>query len=569
MRRIVFTLLLLFQLNAFAQIVATTSFLADITQNLVGKHKKVLSLLPVGSDPHIYEPVPGDVRTLAEAEFIVKNGLHLEGWLDKVLENSGTMANVVTATQGISPISAQGFQNAYDPHAWMSVKNAKIYASNIARELKRTFPEIQQEIETNTSAYLSKLEELDRWVRDQIQSIPIEKRVLFTSHDAFRYFGKEYGIQVESILGTSTDADVRIEDLDRMISKIDQTGVAAIFVESTINPKMMQQIARDSGVKIGGNLFADSLGPTGSEAETYLGMIRHDVKTLVEGLRQQRTQNSASTSFTLFLVVLSTLLAASWIWLGSKVRKKIKSEIVPHAQLQISNISVTYDQVPVFSHLHVTLHSGRIYGMVGPNGSGKSTLVKAILGHQPLESGSIVWKNVPLLKQSGEISYVPQKDEIDFSFPATAYDVVNMGQYRREVTKEEIQVQMERLGIWEWKNRPIGQLSGGQQQRCFVARALVQNAPIIILDEPFVGIDATTEAKIMEVLRAEAQRGKLILVIHHDLSKVKQYFDEVLMMNRRLVASGPVEETFTAENIEKTFSAPGIHFHQAQQLMKS
>lgn len=144
-----------------------------------------------------------------------------------------------------------------------------------------------------------------------------------------------------------------------------------------------------------------------------------------------------------------------------------------------------------------------------------------------------------------------------------------MGQYRREVTKEEIKVQMERLGIWEWKNRPIGQLSGGQQQRCFVARALVQNAPIIILDEPFVGIDATTEAKIMEVLRAEAQRGKLILVIHHDLSKVKQYFDEVLMMNRRLVASGPVEETFTAENIEKTFSAPGIHFHQAQQLMKS
>ncbi len=128
---------------------------------------------------------------------------------------------------------------------------------------------------------------------------------------------------------------------------------------------------------------------------------------------------------------------------------------------------------------------------------------------------------------------------------------------------------MDRLGIWELRNRPIGQLSGGQQQRCFVARALVQNAPMIILDEPFVGIDATTEAKIMEVLRGEAQRGKLILVIHHDLSKVKQYFDDVIMMNRRLVASGPVEDTFTTENIEKTFSAPGIHFHQAQQLMKS
>ncbi len=569
MRQIILILLLVVQLDSFSQIVATTSFLADITQNLIGKQKKVISLLPVGSDPHIYEPVPGDVRTLAEAQFIVKNGLHLEGWLDKVLENSGTLAHVVTASEGISPISAQGFQNAYDPHAWMSVKNVKVYAAHIARELLRTFPELKSEIQKNSQEYQLKLDDLDRWVRVQIQTIPESKRVLFTSHDAFRYFGKEYGIQVESILGTSTDADVRIEDLDRMISKIDQTGVAAIFVESTINPKMMQQIAKDAEVKIGGNLFADSLGPKGSSAETYIDMIRHDVKTLVEGLNQQRAQNSASPSFTIFLVILSLLLAASWIWLGSKVRKKIVSEIDPQAQLQISNSLVTYDQVPVFSHLHVNLKSGKIYGMVGPNGSGKSTLVKAILGQQPLEAGNIMWKNQPLSKQIGEIAYVPQKDEIDLSFPATAFDVVNMGQYRRNVSQEEVQLQMDRLGIWELRNRPIGQLSGGQQQRCFVARALVQNAPMIILDEPFVGIDATTEAKIMEVLSGEAQRGKLILVIHHDLSKVKQYFDDVIMMNRRLVASGPVEDTFTAENIEKTFSAPGIHFHQAQQLMKS
>jgi ABC-type Zn uptake system ZnuABC Zn-binding protein ZnuA/ABC-type Mn2+/Zn2+ transport system ATPase subunit len=569
MRQIGLMLFLLMGLNGAAQIVATTSFLADITQNIIGKNKKVISLLPIGSDPHIYEPVPGDVRILADAEVIVKNGLHLEGWLDKVLEHSGTKALVVTATDGIEPISAQQFKNAYDPHAWMSVRNAKIYTQNIARSLVLAFPELRNEIEQNERNYSRQLDELDRWIVSIIKSIPEKQRVLFTSHDAFRYLGRDYGIRVESILGTSTDADIRIEDLDRMIAKIDETGVAAIFVESTINPKMMQQIAKDSGVKIGGNLFADSLGPKESGAGTYMDMLRHDIQTLVDGLAQKREVGPQDGSFWGFLGILTVLLLGSWIWLGSKVRQKISSDLFPDGQLEITNISVTYDQVPVFSHLHVTLHASKIYGMVGPNGSGKSTLVKAILGHQPLESGAIVWKGRDLSRHVGEISYVPQKDEIDFSFPATAFDVVKMGQYRRSISAEEIQVQMERLGIWGWRNRPIGQLSGGQQQRCFVARALVQNAPILILDEPFVGIDATTEAKIMEVLKAEAKRGKLILVIHHDLSKVKQYFDEVLMMNRRLVASGSVEQTFTAENIEKTFSAPGIHFHQAQQLMKS
>jgi len=569
MRRIVFFFFFLIFYRGSAQIVATTSFLADITQNLIGSHQKVVSLLPIGSDPHIYEPVPGDVRILANAELIVKNGFHLEGWLDKVLENSGTTAMIVTSTEGIVPISATGFENAYDPHAWMSVKNAKRYVENISRALIRTYPDWQKDIEKNSREYLQKLNELDAWILGQIQQIPSEKRVLFTSHDAFRYFGRDYGIQVESILGTSTDADVRIEDLDRMISKIDQTGVASIFVESTINPKMMQQIAKDAGVRIGGNLFADSLGPKGSGASSYLEMIRHDVSTLVAGLNSKKSENGNFQSFFWFLIILSFLLFSTWIWLGFKVRKKINTQIEKSAELQIINISVTYDHVPVFSHLHLNLKGGKIYGMVGPNGSGKSTLVKAILGHQPLESGNILWKKRPLSKQVGEISYVPQKDEIDFSFPATAFDVVKMGQYRRNIPLEEVQIQMERLGIWEWKNRPIGQLSGGQQQRCFVARALVQNAPIIVLDEPFVGIDATTEAKIMEVLKSEADRGKLILVIHHDLSKVTQYFDEVIMMNRRLVASGPVEHTFTKDNIEKTFSAPGIHFHQAQQLMKS
>jgi ABC-type Zn uptake system ZnuABC Zn-binding protein ZnuA/ABC-type Mn2+/Zn2+ transport system ATPase subunit len=570
MRRTLLFILILSAFQGTSQVVATTSFLADIAKNIAGDKVNVVSLLPLGADPHIYEPVPGDVRILANASVVIRNGLHLEGWLDKVLTNSGTNGFIITASDGVVPISASGFSNSYDPHAWMSLKNGKIYAKNIARGLQWKYPKWANYFEKNLSQYLQSIDSLDRWVQVQINSLPEQQRVLFTSHDAFRYFSRDYHFNVESVLGTSTDAEVRIADLDRMIAQIDQTGVAAIFVESTINPKLMNQIATDAGVAIGGNLFADSLGPKDSHASTYLGMIQYDVSTIINGLKTPKNWAKKNAPFLGFLGILFLFLMASWWYLWRKIGSSIPDLNQKIFQININNISVTYDQVPVFSHLQVSLTSGKMHGIVGPNGSGKSTLVKAILGLQPLESGNILFNNTPLKELNGQIAYVPQKDEVDLSFPATAMDVVTMGTYRRKhISMDSIQIQMEKLGIWEWRHRPIGQLSGGQQQRCFVARALIQNAPILILDEPFVGIDASTEAKIIEVLRAEAQKGKLIIIIHHDLSKVREYFDEVLMMNRRLVAYGPVDTVFVPEQIEKTFSAPGLHFHQAQQLMKS
>lgn len=234
---------------------------------------------------------------------------------------------------------------------------------------------------------------------------------------------------------------------------------------------------------------------------------------------------------------------------------------MPAPPVEIHDMTVAYHRKPVLWDVDLILPERKLIAVVGPNGAGKSTLIKAALGLVPLASGKVEIYGEPYAKQRHLVGYVPQRESVDWDFPVTVFDVVLMGTYgrlgwirrpgqreRQQAQEALAQVAMESLG-----GRQIRQLSGGQQQRVFLARALAQDAQIYFMDEPFAGVDAATEQAIVGVLEQLRERGKTVIVVHHDLQTVRQYFDHVVLLNMRLVDAGPTETTFTNENLQKTF----------------
>ncbi len=237
--------------------------------------------------------------------------------------------------------------------------------------------------------------------------------------------------------------------------------------------------------------------------------------------------------------------------------------------ISVKGLSVSYERKRVLTNIFLEIESGNIYGVVGPNGAGKSTLFKAILGLIESNTGVIKVNGKGIETQRKEVVYVPQKNDVDWTFPATVFDIVLMGRYPHKkifqrLNKEDKKITMEALeevGMTAFRDRQIGELSGGQQQRVFLARALCQGADIFFLDEPFVGVDMTTEESIIRILKKLAEEGKTLLVVHHDLSTVEQYFDKVILLNQRLIAYGDTDTTFTKENIAKAYGGqlPILH----------
>lgn len=229
--------------------------------------------------------------------------------------------------------------------------------------------------------------------------------------------------------------------------------------------------------------------------------------------------------------------------------------------LTIKGLSIAYDRRPVLANLFLDVQPGKLYGVLGPNGAGKSTLFKVLLGLVQPDAGLLEMDGKPLEQSRRRMVYVPQRGDIDWQFPATVFDVTLMGRYphRRplqRLTAEDRSIALkalEDMGILHLRDRQIGELSGGQQQRVFIARALCQQGDMLFFDEPFVGVDVTTEEKIMQILKRLRDEGKTVLVVHHDLSTVRQYFDNIILINQRLVACGETEATFTQENIAKTY----------------
>lgn len=265
------------------KIVATASIFADMAQHIAGDLLEIQLIVPIGSDPHLHEPTPSDARLVTSADLILMNGLTFEGWLSELIENAGTKGKVVRITEGITPIGG-AYENASDPHAWMNVKNGLVYIENIKNAMVAAVPKYAKEFEFNYGVYQKQLEDLDTYIQTEIEKIPVNKRILITSHDAFAYYGQRYGIRLEAALGTSTEAEVQISDIQRLNKMIRENEIPAIFVESTINPKLLKQLAADNKIAIGGELFADSIGDKDSDASTYHDMLKYNTDLIVGAL---------------------------------------------------------------------------------------------------------------------------------------------------------------------------------------------------------------------------------------------------------------------------------------------
>ena len=229
--------------------------------------------------------------------------------------------------------------------------------------------------------------------------------------------------------------------------------------------------------------------------------------------------------------------------------------------IHIHDMTVAYHKKPVLWDVDLAVPEGKLVGIVGPNGAGKSTMIKAIMDLVPKASGWVRIYGRPFARMRQAIGYVPQRESVDWDFPIRAVDVVLMGRYghvgwlRRpgKMDREIAESALEKVGMIDYKDRQINQLSGGQQQRVFLARALAQDARIYLMDEPFAGVDAATERAIIEILMELRARDKTMLVVHHDLQTVNQYFDWLVLINMRVVAAGETADVFTEENLNKTY----------------
>ncbi|MEQ8624330.1 MAG: metal ABC transporter ATP-binding protein [Vicingaceae bacterium] len=244
--------------------------------------------------------------------------------------------------------------------------------------------------------------------------------------------------------------------------------------------------------------------------------------------------------------------------------------------IEAHNLTVSYNRRPVLWNIDFSLPTGKIIGIIGPNGSGKTTLLKAIMGLVKTSSGYVKLFDDDLENVRDRISYVPQRESVDWEFPASVMDIVLMGRYRknnlmRRLNKADRDIAaeaLEKVNMLEYSNRQISQLSGGQQQRVFIARSLAQGADLYIMDEPFVGVDAATEEAILSLLTEMKSQGKTVVVVHHDLQTAKAYFDWMVLLNTRLVAAGPKEEIFNEELLQEAYGGKLNVLSKVGELMK-
>lgn len=262
-------------------VVASFSILGDFVRNVGGDRVSVTTLVGADSDVHVYTPAPSDAKRIADAKFVVVNGLGLEGWLPRLVQSSGSKATIVTASAGIAPLK---LGSAADPHAWQSVPNAKVYVTDIANALAAADPDDADFFRAQAKAYLEKLETLDREVREAVAKIPPERRKVISTHDAFGYFAAEYGIRFIAPLGVSTETEPSARDIAAIIGQIKAARIPAVFLENISDDRLIRRIAAETGAKVGGTLISDGLTGEKGPAPTYIDMVRHNIKALTSAL---------------------------------------------------------------------------------------------------------------------------------------------------------------------------------------------------------------------------------------------------------------------------------------------
>jgi zinc/manganese transport system substrate-binding protein len=262
-------------------VVASFSILGDFVRNVGGDRVNVTTLVGANSDVHVYSPTPADAKKVADAKRVFINGLGLEGWLPRLVQSAGGKAVIVTATSGIAPLQ---LGSDADPHAWQSVVNARIYVANIRDALIAADAADAAAFRSNADAYATKLDGLDREVREAVAQIPEARRKVISTHRAFGYFAAAYGIDFIAPLGVSTESEASARDIAGIITQVKTAKIPAVFLENISDPRLIRQIAAETGAKVGGTLYSDSLTPEKGDAPTYIDMVRHNIKALTSAL---------------------------------------------------------------------------------------------------------------------------------------------------------------------------------------------------------------------------------------------------------------------------------------------
>lgn len=278
------------------RVVSFSTVLTEIAEQVGGPHTKVAGLVIAGEDPHEYQPTPADLDQVSQANLVLLSGKQIEHYLDKIQQATGGKVDALSVGDQLPSLqlppnpdeekaaaSAEPNSTLEDPHWWHSIANVKKATTIVTDELIKLDPANQADYKKSAKAYLANLDQLDKWVRREIAELPRNRRKLVTSHDAFQYFAKDYGFTIYAIEGVSTDTEPSNRHVAELIDEIKKQGVKAIFLESTLNPKVTSEITRETGVRIGGTLYADGLG-TGP-ASTYDGMVRLNVSTIVDALK--------------------------------------------------------------------------------------------------------------------------------------------------------------------------------------------------------------------------------------------------------------------------------------------
>lgn len=278
------------------KVVATFSVLADIAREVGGSAIEVSALVGPNADAHVFEPTPSDVRRVAGADVVVTNGLRFEGWIDRLIKASGYRGPVVVASRGVALRQLSG---GADPHAWQDLANGQRYAENIRAALVAALavksPERAAEVDTRAAAYLQRLAALDRNIRARIAAVPAERRRVITSHDAFGYFAAAYGITFIAPRGWTTGSEPSADAVARIVRQARDAKASALLVENISDPRLIDRIAREAGLKVGGKLYSDALSLPGTDADTYLRMFEHNVRTLVEAMSALSTRPAAAS----------------------------------------------------------------------------------------------------------------------------------------------------------------------------------------------------------------------------------------------------------------------------------
>ena len=269
------------------QVVSSFSILGDIVRNVGGDRIEVVDIVGRNSDAHVFQPTPLTAQQVANADIVFVNGLGFEGWIARLIEASGFKGPVITAAAGITAKSfTDTGQVIEDPHAWHSIANVKIYVQNISKALQEHDPEHAAEYQSRAATYLVKLEELESWVRQAFQKVPLVRRKVITAHDAFQYFGQAYGINFLAPVGVSTEAEPSAHDVAKLIEQIKRESIKAVFVENIANPRLINQIAAETQVDISGVLYSDALSEASEPASNYIAMMKHNVMTLAKAMER-------------------------------------------------------------------------------------------------------------------------------------------------------------------------------------------------------------------------------------------------------------------------------------------